>query len=400
MQIIVQRAGAYLKIPENANCGFERIPTTRSQQWLYLLGAGGVVYSEAHHHFAGLDAAGVAAYRAFDAGASLRDLQQYSNAHRTVTEHPIQILDELHAIHALARGIFPDGDVSADWPLLDTSVGVARGTINIEIHGIPIAIDYPKESLEYLCLDYLQNCVPTTQPARCHLSVQSTPDGWAIIVNGCRFFSLQQKEQVGLGLMHAIRSLLYAEGEYDIAFHAAMVAHQNCGVMLCAPREYGKSTLAAHLVAQGFDLLTDEPALLNLDTGSVVPLRLPISLKEGSWPSVLQEWPKLAETPIHIRSDGVKIRLAHVPAARSGDRPRRLTHIVFPQYSPDSHAVVEPLLPLHTLRLLNEGGMLLANHLVRDSFEAFLKLICETPAYKFRYTSIEDIKQLVTALRA
>ncbi|MGA7316274.1 MAG: hypothetical protein WBX22_20150, partial [Silvibacterium sp.] len=77
---------------------------------------------------------------------------------------------------------------------------------------------------------------------------------------------------------------------------------------------------------------------------------------------------------------------------------RRLTHIIFPEYGSSSVAHAEPLPPLRTLSLLNEGGMLLAQHLVRDTFEAFLRFVCETPAYIFRYDSLQEADRMFDKL--
>ena len=159
-----------------------------------------------------------------------------------------------------------------------------------------------------------------------------------------------------------------------------MVADEGRGVLLSAPRESGKSTLAAYLMTQGFELLTDEPALLDLDRCAVSPLDLPLSLKEGSWDVLRHEWPQMAGTPIHVRSDGVKIRLLHPPRARLSALPRRLTHIAFPEYRASSEAYIERLSPLRTVKLLDEGGVILARRLARDTFEAFQRLVCVTPA--------------------
>jgi hypothetical protein len=353
-----------------------------------MLGDEGVVYSEAKNRFAGLDAAGVSAYLAFDAGAQVEDLKPIRDA-----QEPDAPSDGLKAIHALAQGIFPD-DESADesfegWP--DPSKH--SETANIEIHGIPISLVYPIGSLEELCRDCFQNCAPSDKPALWRLSAQPTANGCAIYVNDRKLFSLQHEQQLGLGLMHAARSLLYAEGEYDVAFHAATIAYGNCGVMLCAPRECGKSTLAAYLVARGGELLADEPSLLHLDPWSVSPLRMPISLKEGSWPILRQYWPQLASAPVHVRSDGVKIRMAH--PSRCSSRSRRLTHIVFPRYMPSSSAKVESLSLIHTLRLLNEGGMLLAKQFARANFEALLQSVWQTPAYRLQYASLEEAHRML-----
>src|SRR6202000_3523612 len=271
-------------------CSFRRITTTCARQWLYLLGDEGVVYSEAQNRFAGLDAAGVAAYRAFDAGAHLEDLRS-TRADRSSSASD----DGLKAIYALSRGNFSAEDARLDWPAVDK-----HRTSNIAIHNIPVLLECPAGPLEDLCHDYFRNCPLTMQPARCHLSAQHAEDGWTIYANGRELLSSLCDEQIGLGMLHAARSLLYAEAEYDVAFHAAMVADRDCGVMLCAPREAGKSTLAAYLIAQGFDLLTDEPALLNLDTGSVASLRLPVAFKEGSWSGLEHEWPQMSRARIPI----------------------------------------------------------------------------------------------------
>jgi hypothetical protein len=377
-----------LNISPDTRRHFECIASSCPRQWLYLFGDEGVVYSEARNRFAGLDAAGVSAYQAFDAGAQIEDLRLIRNAHE-----PDAAFGGLEAIHALAQGIFPDDEPTDDsfevWPDPSTH----SGTTKIEIHGISISLTYPTGPLEELCRDCFQNCAVSDKPARWRLSAQPTANGWAIYANDRKLFSLQHEQQLGLGLMHAARALLYAKGEYDVALHAATVAYGNCGIMLCAPRECGKSTLAAYLVARGGEFLADEPSLLHLDTWSVSPLHMPISLKEGSWPILRQHWPQLASTPVHMRSDGVKIRMAH--PSRCSSRSRRLTHIVFPRYTPSSSAEVESLSPLNTLRLLNEGGMLLAKQFARANFDALLQSVWQTPAYRLQYASLEEAHRML-----
>ena len=63
---------------------------------------------------------------------------------------------------------------------------------------------------------------------------------------------------------------------------------------------------------------------------------------------------------------------------------------MFPRYSPSAPAQVEQVSPLHTLRMMNEGGMVLARHFARAQFEVFLKSIFLTPAYTLHYASLED----------
>ena len=372
---------------EDVKDRLHRVTSTCPGQWLYLLGDEGVVYSEAQNRFAGLDAVGVSAYRAFDAGARVEDLSGFGHPSHSLPAW----VNRLEAVYALSQGNFPAEKPRLEWPVLES----AR-TANVEIHGIPVCLEYPIGPLENLCRDYVLNCPATAQPARCHLLARHAGDGWAIDGNGCELLSGLRDEQIGLGLLHAVRSLLYAEAEYDVAFHAAMVADRNRGILLSAPREAGKSTLAAYLAARGFELLTDEPTLLHLDTYSVSPLRLPISLKEGSWDMLRQDWPQLVGTPMHVRSDGTRIRLLHLPPQSVVSR--RLTHIVFPEYCPSSVAHKERVSPLPALSLLNEGGMLLAEHAARETFEAFLEFVCRTPAYAVRYAALEEAERMLSGL--
>jgi len=188
---------------------------------------------------------------------------------------------------------------------------------------------------------------------------------------------------------------LYDEAQYDVAFHAAMVANNEHGILLCAPRECGKSTLAAHLAANGFALVSDEPSLLCLDTICISPVEMPISLKEGAWNILATEWPQLTDARIHTRSDGQKIKLLHPSQGGMARTPKRLTHIIFPRYSASSSARVEALSPIQQLALLNEGGMLLGRRLNKDMFERFLSLMCATPAFAIYYSSLQQAEQMV-----
>jgi hypothetical protein len=350
----------------------ERVACSVPRQWLYLFGAeGGVVYSETRGRFAGLDAAGVAAFLASDLdGSRMPD-------------------DGSESIRDLARGIFPGEDAPEEWPSFDANFCLNRSGVEVEVGGIPVLVQYPAGPFERLCGDYFRSCRRTSLPPRCCLSAEQAERGWTIRVNGREFLPIEKENQLGLGLMHAARSALYQLGSYDVAFHAAMVAHGDRGLLLCAPRESGKSTLAAYLAAHGFELLADEPALLQLDSWSVQPLSLPISLKEGSWSCLDKEWPQLGDAPMHLRSDGVPIRLLHLPEQQISPRPRRLTHFLFPQYSPSSAIQPERLSPLKTLSLLNTGGMLFARHSTRENFESFLDLLFQTPASTLPFSSLD-----------
>lgn len=370
---------------------FQCIVTVSPHQWLYQIGEEGIVYSQTQNRFAGLDAAGLLAYRAFDAGASLQDLLAFSAADQ-ISPATTQALD---AILALSRGRYAESrdQERRNWPPL-----ASPPCANVEVHGIPILFECPHSALEVLGNDCFLSAPSTTRRARFHLRVQRAGTSWTIVANNQEIFPSLRDEQIGLGLLHTVRLLLYDDVQYDVAFHAAMVADDRHGIVLCAPRESGKSTLAACLIAHGFASVSDEPAFLRLHTASISPVEMPISAKESTWSLLEDEWPQLVHAPIHIRSDGRRIRLLHASQDRVAHAPRRLTHIIFPSYSPTSTSCLEALSPIRRLTLLNEGGMLLGKHLTKDKFEQFLRLICETPAYIARYGSLQEAEQMIQTI--
>lgn len=371
------------------NPEFRRITTNCEQQWLYQSGEEGIIYSGKQNRLAGLDAAGLLAYKAFDTGASLDDLQLAAGT-SPASAHA------LREIFALSRGEFPqslEGNEPQKWPALATRVNA-----NVQVYGIPMLVECPQDGPEALCRDCFLSCPSTTLPARFNLRLHRRAQAWSISVNGQEAFPSIQNVQAGLGMLHAVRSLLYDEAEYDITFHAAMVADSSHGIMLCAPRESGKSTLAAYLAAQGFALITDEPALLRLDTASISRVETPISLKEGAWRLLEGEWPQLANAPVHVRSDGMRIKLLHPSQGRVTGSPQKLTHVVFSKYASGAAPRCETLSPIYTLTLLNKGGMLLGKQLDKEKFEQFLRLICATPAFFVEYSSLKEANLLVQAL--
>lgn len=379
-------------ITPSPQSGFERVACGVPRQWLYLFDDGGIVFSETCNRFAGLDASGVAAYLALDCGADRADWCPSINKNHA----EVAARSDLAAIEALTHGIFPEDESDYEhWPgpapIHDNSTRELFARFNL--HGIPVQVDFPPGTGGELCRDCFRGFEATDEPVRWVISASQKGNVWGICINGEEFFSPSEEHQLGLGMLHAARSLVYAEGRYDVAFHAGMVAGDDSGLMLCAPREAGKSTLAAYLVARGYDYVADEPTLLDLPSGTAMPLPLPISLKEGSWTELQEHWPQMASAPTHLRSDGTPIRLAH--PANSSSRSRRVTHIVFPRYLPQAEQEWELLSPLQTLQSLHEGGMLLAKGFSRERFEMLLEWLARTPGYRMQYALLEEARGML-----
>lgn len=121
-----------------------------------------------------------------------------------------------------------------------------------------------------------------------------------------------------------------------LLFHAAVVANGDRALVMPGPPGSGKSTLCAALVTQGWRLLSDEMAVLDLESGFIHGLARPVSLKNESI-SVLRALAPDAfvSAPCH---DTLKGTVAHLrPPTDSVERvhtPARPGWIVFPRFVP------------------------------------------------------------------
>lgn len=81
-------------------------------------------------------------------------------------------------------------------------------------------------------------------------------------------------------LVHTVISSLHRRGLY--AIHAASVAHRGRALVLAGPSGAGKTTLALALAALGFELLSDELAVLDPASGLVHPYRRRLHVRPGT----------------------------------------------------------------------------------------------------------------------
>ena len=110
-----------------------------------------------------------------------------------------------------------------------------------------------------------------------------------------------------------------------LCIHAAVIEKDGHAAILPAPPGSGKSTLCAALVSKGWRLLSDELTLVRLDSGELVPLPRPISLKNASIDIIRRYAPGSVFSP--VVDDTVKGSIAHLKApaasiARAGERAR------------------------------------------------------------------------------
>lgn len=116
----------------------------------------------------------------------------------------------------------------------------------------------------------------------------------------------------GEGLVPAVKSYLadaaLGRGSYFLAIHAAALRFGRSSFLLAGAAGSGKSTLAAVLLGMGCDLYSDDIAVLSEDDLTLRPFPLSVGAKPGSWDIIGRYHAEISELPIHVRTDGKRVR--------------------------------------------------------------------------------------------
>lgn len=176
--------------------------------------------------------------------------------------------------------------------------------------------------------------------------------------------------------------------------HGAALARRGHGLALAGPPGAGKSTLAAGLMAAGFDYLADDVVALSAPDALLVPLPLPLSLKPGSFDTLSRRFPQLATAP-RYRTKGTDARLL-LPDPNAWDaQPQKLRALFFPRFVPGSAPQLHPLSSFEALQNLLMDRVWIGDPITEQRVTTFLAWLTDTPAYGLSYGTLDDAISLV-----
>ena len=175
-----------------------------------------------------------------------------------------------------------------------------------------------------------------------------------------------------------------------LILHAAVIAKDNRAVIMPAPPGSGKSTLCAGLVGNGWRLLSDELAIIDMTSGKIVPMPRPVGLKNQSIDVVREFLPDAVIGP--VCHDTRKGTVAHMAASAGDSRNREAATpawVVFPKYIANSDPVIKPHPKAHAMVHLANNTF---NYNVAGlkGFRLLANIIDETDVYDFSYSRLHD----------
>jgi hypothetical protein len=178
--------------------------------------------------------------------------------------------------------------------------------------------------------------------------------------------------------------------------HASAASRSNLAVVMPAPPEHGKTTTVAALVRVGWDLLTDEVAVISTSDGLVRPFPRPLLISAASMavlPGLRENLPDSYEVfrhvEYHVAPDDLRPDCISPPA--------RLGFVIFPSYSEGSETRLTPM-PRGEAAMELLHGCFNLSRLGRGGFEHIVKAIQEAYCYRMSVGSIDGAIGLIEDL--
>lgn len=238
------------------------------------------------------------------------------------------------------------------------------------------------------------------------IDVRLTRDAWRpwlpmvdILVDGMRPFESSPASQAFAVLEWAMNWCITEYAQQFVVAHAAVLARNGRALILPAPPGSGKSTLCAALTLAGWDLLSDELALINPESLQLTPFVRPVSLKNASIDVIRQRHPDASLTP--PIADTVKGVVAHLCGVchdpGKAVSPADPCWLVFPRYVKDSPTRFTPVPGAEAAAALIGNTF---NYAVQGStaFNAIARLADAAGCYTLRYSNLDDVIARLDAL--
>ena len=194
----------------------------------------------------------------------------------------------------------------------------------------------------------------------------------------------------------AVHDDAVTESRRFLTLHAAAAAWGGRGIVFPAAPNCGKSTLVAALVLRGLDFLSDEYAVVDLESGSLQPYPRPLWLDRDSLARLEDRG---ATVPDGLVTGTVAKHFLPAGAIRVGavGAPCRVRLVVVPDYDPEEETQLEPM---------SRGGVLMQladesfnfEHLGLPALEVLRGVLAEADCYRLTFSDLDEAVDAVRGL--
>ncbi len=175
-----------------------------------------------------------------------------------------------------------------------------------------------------------------------------------------------------------------------VLLHAALLSRAGKGILLPGKTGQGKSTLAAWLIHQGFDYLTDELVYIPDGSSECHGLTRPLNLKSGARPLLQTVFGLPEENPTIWRSSNVDLIPPELLGPVQVLREAPLHTILFPNFQPQATFELQPLSRAQAGLALMQC-LINARNLPEHGFPEITRLSRQVPAYRITYPGFDPL---------
>jgi HprK-related kinase A len=222
-----------------------------------------------------------------------------------------------------------------------------------------------------------------------------------VVVNGARPFLPLPATLAGPMMEWALNWCIGRNAHRWIALHAAVVERAGRTMIMAAPPGAGKSTLCAALTVAGWRLFSDEFALVDSESGWIVPAPRPVALKNASIEIIRGRGADIICGPegrdvegarfVHMRPPSDSVR-----RAREGAPPG---WVVLPRYAAGHPTSLEALPKAQALVQLADQSFNY-NFLGPKGYTSLVELVRRSACYRLEYSDLDDVLARLAQLAA
>lgn len=228
-------------------------------------------------------------------------------------------------------------------------------------------------------------------PADSALRLSGTADHWRLWSNGAPTAVGDSLDEAVVSTVAALVELGCQTPQRLLTLHAAGVSRAGRGWLIIGEGGAGKTTLAAALNADGWELLGDDVIPVTHD-GQLLGIGLSLCLKAGSWPVLAPRVPEF-ERILPVYRAGQPVRFLPPPGATVRG-PLPPAAFLFPRYAPDIRPVLEPLTPVAALQGIIAAESVIAD-LTQEALTTLIRWIGSVPAFSLTYPDLDHALALM-----
>jgi len=209
--------------------------------------------------------------------------------------------------------------------------------------GTTFSIGFSDSALEAL-VDPVLSHLSVAEPSDDARTLDIVDTGREIqVIGGYRIIGRCPTRRGLAPLIHGLVGLISIRAHpYLFAIHGSGLARPDGALILAGRSGCGKTTMAAALMAAGWDYMSDDTILLAPGTLEAVPVPYSLSIKQGSWSLLRSRFPALGRNVVHVRADDKLVRFLR-PTQKTCTEGRAIRWVGFPHRSASGSSSIRSL---------------------------------------------------------